>query len=119
MRLCGFGVDRARLLRLEGFFAAIIGGDVLPVKKPDPGHLLGAVAAGAAKFEPAANSPEHRVATVAFVPSAELPQTLPVAIVITIAARIVATARLRSPLGPNPPGARTSPTQPFPPTRRR
>ena len=58
------------------------------------------------------------VATVAFVPSAELPQTLPIAIVITIVARVVATARLRAPLGPNPPGNRTSPTQPFPPTRR-
>jgi len=36
---------------------------------------------------------------VAFVPSPELPQTLPVAIIITMAARMVATARLRSPLG--------------------
>jgi phosphoglycolate phosphatase len=34
-----------RGLGLESFFAAIIGGDVLPVKKPDPGHLMGAVAA--------------------------------------------------------------------------
>jgi hypothetical protein len=58
-------------------------------------------------------------ATVVFVPSDELPQTLPVAIIITIIARVVATARLRSPLGPNPPGNRTSPTQPLPPTRRR
>ena len=58
-------------------------------------------------------------ATVVFVPSGELPQTLPVAIIITIIARVVATARLRSPLGPNPPGNRTSPTQPLPPTRRR
>jgi hypothetical protein len=55
---------------------------------------------------------------VAFVPSASLPQTLPIAIVITIVARVVATARLRSPLGPTPPGNRTSPTQPLPPTRR-
>jgi hypothetical protein len=55
---------------------------------------------------------------VAFVPSASLPQTLPIAIIITIVARVVATARLRAPLGPNPPGNRTSPTQPFPPTRR-
>ncbi len=37
-------------------------------------------------------------AAVAFVPSPELPQTLPVAIIITIAARMAATARLRSPL---------------------
>jgi len=57
-------------------------------------------------------------AVVAFVPSASLPQTLPIAIIITIVARVVATARLRAPLGPNPPGNRTSPTQPFPPTRR-
>jgi peptidoglycan/LPS O-acetylase OafA/YrhL len=58
-------------------------------------------------------------AVVAFVPSASLPQTLPIAIIITIVARVVATARLRSPLGPNPPGNRTSPTQPLPPTRKR
>jgi hypothetical protein len=57
-------------------------------------------------------------AVVAFVPSTSLPQTLPIAIIITIVARVVATARLRAPLGPNPPGNRTSPTQPFPPTRR-
>jgi uncharacterized membrane protein YdfJ with MMPL/SSD domain len=58
-------------------------------------------------------------AVVAFVPSASLPQTLPIAIIITIVARVVATARLRAPLGPNPPDHRTSPTQPLPPTRRR
>jgi hypothetical protein len=58
-------------------------------------------------------------AVVIFVPSAELAQTLPVAILVTIIARVVATARLRAPLGPNPPGSRTSPTQPLPPTRRR
>jgi tetratricopeptide (TPR) repeat protein len=58
-------------------------------------------------------------AAVVFMPSAELPQTLPVAILIAIIARVVATARLRAPLGPNPPGTRTSPTQPLPPTRRR
>jgi tetratricopeptide (TPR) repeat protein len=57
-------------------------------------------------------------AVVAFVPSDTLPQTLPIAIIITIVARVVATARLRAPLGPNPPGNRTSPTQPYPPTRR-
>jgi hypothetical protein len=57
-------------------------------------------------------------AVVAFVPSASLSQTLPIAIVITIVARVIATARLRSPIGPNPPGNRTSPTQPLPPTRK-
>ena len=40
-------------------------------------------------------------AAVAFVPSGELPQTLPIAIIITIVARIVATARLRSPVSKN------------------
>jgi hypothetical protein len=35
------------------------------------------------------------------VPPSELPQTLPVAILITIAARITATARLRSPVSKN------------------
>jgi phosphoglycolate phosphatase len=34
-----------RGLRLDGFFSAVLGGDVLPVRKPDPGHLLGAIAA--------------------------------------------------------------------------
>jgi tetratricopeptide (TPR) repeat protein len=57
-------------------------------------------------------------AVVAFVPDNSLPQTLPVAIIITIVARVVATARLRAPLGPTPPGNRTSPTQPYPPTRK-
>jgi tetratricopeptide (TPR) repeat protein len=57
-------------------------------------------------------------AAVAFVPSSALPQTLPVAIIIVIVARVVATARLRSPLGPNPPGNRTTPNQPLPPSRR-
>jgi hypothetical protein len=56
-------------------------------------------------------------AVVACVPSQS--QTLPIAIIITIVARVVATARLRAPLAQNPPGNRTSPTQPFPPTRRR
>jgi tetratricopeptide (TPR) repeat protein len=58
-------------------------------------------------------------AAVAFVPSSALPQTLPIAIIIVIVARVVATARLRSPLGPNAPGNRTTPTQPLPPSRRR
>ena len=40
-------------------------------------------------------------AAVAFVPPSELPQTLPIAILITIAARITATARLRSPVSKN------------------
>jgi len=57
-------------------------------------------------------------AVVTFMPSTALPQTLPIAIVITLLARVVATARLRAPLGPNPPGNRTTPTQPLPPTRR-
>ncbi|HET9079965.1 MAG TPA: tetratricopeptide repeat protein [Trebonia sp.] len=56
-------------------------------------------------------------AVVAFMPPALLPQTLPIAIIIAI--MILATARLRAPLGPVPPGNRTSPTQPYPPTRRR
>ena len=52
-------------------------------------------------------------AAVAFVPSAELPQTLPIAIIITIAARILATARLRSPVGRSSPAGRgTSPAPP-------
>ncbi|HEY0932594.1 MAG TPA: tetratricopeptide repeat protein [Trebonia sp.] len=58
-------------------------------------------------------------AAVAFVPSGALPQTLPIAIIITIAARVVATGRLRSPLSASRPGTRTSPTQPLPPTHRR
>ena len=77
-------------------------------------------------------------AAVAFVPAAELPQTLPIAIIITIAARITASARLRSGGGSGSGGSggsggknqsgtpvdgrqgrRTSPTQPLPPTRRR
>jgi hypothetical protein len=44
-------------------------------------------------------------AAVTFVPASELPQTLPVAIIVTIAARILATARLRSPVGRNSPGS--------------
>ncbi|MGH3278259.1 MAG: tetratricopeptide repeat protein, partial [Trebonia sp.] len=56
-------------------------------------------------------------AVVAFMPSALLPQMLPVVIIVTI--MVLATARLRAPLAPNPPGNRTSPTQPYPPTRRR
>jgi phosphoglycolate phosphatase len=53
-----------RGLALENFFAAIIGGDVLPVKKPDPRHLMGAVAAlGATRSEAAMiGDNEHDVA---------------------------------------------------------
>jgi len=57
-------------------------------------------------------------AAVAFVPSAELPQTLPIAIVVTIAARMAATARLRSSAGRNQPGTPVGQNQPSPPTRR-
>jgi phosphoglycolate phosphatase len=41
-----------RGLALDGFFAAVVGGDVLAVKKPDPAHLRAAIAAlGAAQGE--------------------------------------------------------------------
>jgi phosphoglycolate phosphatase len=41
-----------RGLALDGFFAAVVGGDVLAVKKPDPAHLRAAIAAlGAAPGE--------------------------------------------------------------------
>ena len=53
-------------------------------------------------------------ALVALAPSSALPTTLPVGIILTIVARVVATARLRAPLGSNLPGRRTSPTQPLP-----
>jgi phosphoglycolate phosphatase len=33
-----------RTLGLDGFFAAVGGGDSFPVRKPDPGHLLGTLA---------------------------------------------------------------------------
>ena len=33
-----------RGLGLDGLFAAVVGGDALPVRKPDPGHLLGTLA---------------------------------------------------------------------------
>ena len=54
-------------------------------------------------------------AAVTFVPPAELPQTLPVAIIVTIAARMAATARLRSTAGRNQPGAPVGRNQPSPP----
>jgi phosphoglycolate phosphatase len=49
---------------LDGFFAAVVGGDVLGVKKPDPAHLLGAVAALGAAPDQAAmiGDNEHDVA---------------------------------------------------------
>jgi len=28
---------------LDGYFSAIVGGDTLPVRKPDPGHILGTI----------------------------------------------------------------------------
>ncbi|MBM3490269.1 MAG: phosphoglycolate phosphatase [Alphaproteobacteria bacterium] len=34
-----------RVLQLERYFAAVFAGDSLPVKKPDPGHVLGTLAA--------------------------------------------------------------------------
>ena len=58
-------------------------------------------------------------ATDAFMPSDELPQTLLIAFFITIMARVVATARLRSPLGPPPQPTARAPAAPPPPTRRR
>jgi tetratricopeptide (TPR) repeat protein len=45
-------------------------------------------------------------ASVAFVPAAQLPQILPVAIVMTLAARVAASARLRSPIGRTRPSRR-------------
>ena len=36
-------------LGLEGFFAAVAGGDSFPTRKPDPGHLLAALASLGAK----------------------------------------------------------------------
>ena len=43
-------------------------------------------------------------ASVALVPAAQLPPILPVAIILTLAARVAASARLRSPIGRTPPG---------------
>ena len=53
-----------RGLALDGFFMAVVGGDVLPVRKPDPGHLLGAVTALGATADEAAmiGDNEHDVA---------------------------------------------------------
>lgn len=44
-------------------------------------------------------------AAVAFVPSAELPQVLPVAFIVALAGRLAASTRLRSPAAANQPGA--------------
>jgi len=55
---------------------------------------------------------------VAFVPSAELPQTLPVAIIITIGARMAATARLRSTAARTSAGGGASRNQPGASARR-
>lgn len=41
-------------LGLDGFFAAVLGGDSAPVRKPHPGHVLAAVAALDARPEEAA-----------------------------------------------------------------
>jgi phosphoglycolate phosphatase len=40
-------------LGLDGLFSAVVGGDVLPVKKPDPGHVIGAITALAATIDEA------------------------------------------------------------------
>lgn len=41
----GFSVSLLRQLGLDGHFGAVLGGDSLPVRKPDAGHLLGTLAA--------------------------------------------------------------------------
>jgi phosphoglycolate phosphatase len=57
LAICTSKPQRATLavlrgLALDGFFAAIIGGDVLTVRKPDPAHLVAALdALGAAQGE--------------------------------------------------------------------
>lgn len=40
-------------LELDGYFASVIGGDALPVRKPDPGHLLAVLRALGADDLPA------------------------------------------------------------------
>lgn len=42
-----------RGLGLDGLFAAVVGGDVLSVKKPDPGHVIGTITALAATIDDA------------------------------------------------------------------
>ncbi|MFN6955136.1 MAG: phosphoglycolate phosphatase [Acetobacteraceae bacterium] len=55
------GAARALLahLGLAPAFTAIIGGDSLPVRKPDPGHLLGAIAAAGGDAARAAMVGDH------------------------------------------------------------
>ncbi len=66
-------VEILELLGLARFFGAVTGGDSLPVRKPDPGHLLGtldllgAVAASAVMIGDSAN--DVAVARAAGVPS--------------------------------------------------
>jgi phosphoglycolate phosphatase len=61
------------MLGLSGFFGAVAGGDSLPVRKPDPGHLLGtldllgAAAANAVMIGDSAN--DVAVARAAGVPA--------------------------------------------------
>lgn len=60
-------------LGLAGRFDAIIGGDSLPVRKPDPGHLLGAIAAAGGHRARAAMIGDHandvRAAAAAQIPA--------------------------------------------------
>lgn len=37
----GASIKLLKEFALEGYFSAIVGGDSLPVRKPDPGHVLG------------------------------------------------------------------------------
>lgn len=47
-------------LGLDGRFAAVGGGDSFPVRKPDPGHLLGTLAAAGGRPERAVMVGDHR-----------------------------------------------------------
>lgn len=62
-----------RALDLDGFFAAVIGGDTLPVRKPDPGPMLAALAALNAPTQGAVAVGDHandlRAAAAAGVPA--------------------------------------------------
>jgi len=69
LAICTSKPQRATLavlrgLRLDGFFTAIIGGDVLAVKKPDPAHLAAALDALGATHDEAImiGDNEHDVA---------------------------------------------------------
>lgn len=59
-------------LNLERCFAAVLGGDSLPVRKPHPGHLLGAIAAVGGSPEAAVmvgdSAPDIEAAKAASVP---------------------------------------------------